>query len=438
MIKSQAWTRTLSASSIRRAWPSVGTVKQLQITSRDGAGAWGGRVKAIKIIGSSRTATVSGTTFQHMFGMRSSLYMVDGSGQHELCQLALGEPTCQRRWPRWRPGALTSRQNEWVIEGFEIGHHTADGEGWLTGTTVVLARGGAVGGVDVRGGGPGTRETDLLDPTTVVERVDAVVLTGGSAYGLAAANGVMEGLEAAGIGFAVGLEPHQVVPIVPAAVIFDLGRGGVFGNRPTTEFGMLALAAATSDQPATGSVGAGTGAVCGGLKGGFGYAEKQLDSGVSIAAAVVVNAAGSAVDPRPADCGLIGCSCSPRPGDHEREALATAYAQAQPSLATTIGAVLTDAALSKAQASKIAAVAHDGMARAIRPIHSMFDGDTVFCLASSRRPVAEDQIRSLFAFNLLLAAAADVFADACLDAMLSATKRGSWRSYADLAPSVVG
>ena len=132
-----------------------------------------------------------------------------------------------------------------MIEGFEIGHHTADSEGWLTGTTVVLARDGAIGGVDVRGGGPGTRETDLLEPTTLVERVHAVVLTGGSAYGLAAANGVMEGLEAAGIGFPAGLGSHQVVPIVPAAVLFDLGRGGVFGNRPTSDFGALALAAAT-------------------------------------------------------------------------------------------------------------------------------------------------------------------------------------------------
>ena len=132
-----------------------------------------------------------------------------------------------------------------VIEGFEIGHHTADGDGWLTGTTVVLARAGAVGGVDVRGGGPGTRETDLLDPRAVIERVHAVVLTGGSAYGLAAADGVMAGLEAAGIGFPVGPEPGQVVPIVPAAVIFDLGRGGDFSHRPTAEFGARALAAAS-------------------------------------------------------------------------------------------------------------------------------------------------------------------------------------------------
>src|SRR5829696_2194415 len=184
-----------------------------------------------------------------------------------------------------------------VIEGFAIGHHTADGEGWLTGTTVVLASQGAVGGVDVRGGGPGTRETDLLHPTTIIERVHAVVLTGGSAYGLAAADGVMLGLEAAEIGFPAGPEPHQVVPIVPAAVLFDLGRGGVLRNRPTSEFGALALAAADSNQPTTGSVGAGTGAVCGGIKAGFGYAEKELESGVSVAAAVVVNAGGSPVDP---------------------------------------------------------------------------------------------------------------------------------------------
>jgi L-aminopeptidase/D-esterase-like protein len=324
-----------------------------------------------------------------------------------------------------------------VIQGFEIGHHTVQGDGWLTGTTVVVAREGAVGGVDVRGGGPGTRETDLLDPTTAIDRVHAVVLTGGSAYGLAAANGVMAGLEAAGIGWPVGREPHQVVPIVPAAVIFDLGRGGVFGNRPTEEFGLLALAAATTEQPASGSVGAGTGAVCGGIKGGFGYAERQLDSGVSVAAAVVVNAAGSPVDPATGRLWADRMRQLAAPNDVEREALTSARSKAQRSAATTIGAVLTDATVTKAQASKIAAVSHDGMARAINPVHSMFDGDTVFCLASSRRPVAEDLIQSLLAFNALLAAAADVFTDACLAGILSARGGGSLKSYTELAPSVV-
>ena len=325
-----------------------------------------------------------------------------------------------------------------MIEGFEIGHHTADDDGWLTGTTVLLAREGAVGGVDVRGGGPGTRETDLLHPATTVERVHAVVLTGGSAYGLAAANGVMTALEAAGIGFPVGLEPHQVVPIVPAAVLFDLGRGGVFSNRPTDEFGALAMAAATTNQPATGCVGAGTGALCGGIKAGFGYAETQLPSGISVAAAVVVNAAGSAVDPTTGRLWADHRQLLARPTDLERDALATAYAAAQTSYATTIGVILTDALLSKAQASKLAAVAHDGMARAIRPIHSMLDGDTVFCLASAHRPVVLDPPHWLFAFNTLLAGVADVFTEACLDAMLAATGRGVWKSYTELAPSVVG
>ncbi len=145
-----------------------------------------------------------------------------------------------------------------MIRGFEIGHHTADGDGWLTGTTVVLARSGAVGGVDVRGGGPGTPETDLLDPSTLVPQVHAVVLTGGSAYGLADADGVTTGLETARIGFPLGAEPGQVVPIVPAAVIFDLGRGGEFGHRPDAAFGREALAAATAEDPTRGTVGAGT------------------------------------------------------------------------------------------------------------------------------------------------------------------------------------
>jgi L-aminopeptidase/D-esterase-like protein len=298
---------------------------------------------------------------------------------------------------------LTSRQNEWVIKGFEIGHHTADGDGWLTGTTVVLAQGGAIGGVDVRGGGPGTRETDLLHPTTVIDKIDAVVLTGGSAYGLAAANGVMAVLEAAGIGWPVGLAPHEVVPIVPAAVIFDLGRGGVFGNRPTDEFGKLALAAATVQRPETGSVGAGTGAVCGGLKGGFGYAETELESGVSVAAAVVVNAAGSVVDSESGRLWADRRRLLATPSDPEREALATAHAQAQRSAATTIGVVMTDATLTKAQANKVAAVAHDGMARA--------SGQCTRCstaIPSSASPRHADpwqriRFASLFAFNSLLA-----------------------------------
>jgi L-aminopeptidase/D-esterase-like protein len=323
-----------------------------------------------------------------------------------------------------------------VIAGFEIGHHTADGDGWLTGTTVVLARDGAVGGVDVRGGGPGTRETDLLDPSTLVEQVHAVVLTGGSAYGLAAADGVMRGLEEQRIGFPVGPEPGQVVPIVPAAVIFDLGRGGHFGHRPTADFGTRALDAATPEHPRRGSVGAGTGAQCGGLKGGFGYAEHRTPAGVSVAAAVVVNAAGSAVDPTSGRLWADHDHRLPAPGEPERAALATAARQAERSLATTIGVVMTDLALTKARARKVAAVAHDGMARAIRPVHSLSDGDTVFCLSSGRLPEDSEPAVAVRIFNELLAAAADIFAAACLDAMVSAEGRGRWSAYRDLVPSV--
>jgi L-aminopeptidase/D-esterase-like protein len=320
-----------------------------------------------------------------------------------------------------------------VIDGFEIGHHTADREGWLTGTTIVLARAGAVGGVEVRGGAPGTRETDLLSPTALVTRVQAIVLTGGSAYGLAAVDGVMAGMERAGLGFPVGREPQQVVPIVPAAVILDLGRGGVFSNRPTADFGAAALATASAERPESGCVGGGTGAVCGGLKGGFGYAEAALDSGESVAAAVVVNASGSPFDPLTGRLWADRLAQHPAPDDAGKAALEAAHASAQSRLNTTIGVVLTDATLTKAQANTLAAAAHDGLARAIRPAHSTTDGDTIFGLASARRPQNSDLLVAIRQFNLLLAAAADVFTDACLDALLAATGRGQWRSYREVA-----
>jgi L-aminopeptidase/D-esterase-like protein len=326
-----------------------------------------------------------------------------------------------------------------MLNGFAIGHHTAEEPGWLTGTTVLFARDGATGGVAVRGGGPGTRETDLLDPTAMVERVNAVVLTGGSAYGLAAADGVMRALERESIGFPLAPLPLTdatrglVVPIVPAAVIFDLGRGGAFGHRPTAEFGALAYAAASAAEPGTdparGCVGAGTGAVCGGLKGGFGYAEQSVPGGGMVAAAVVVNAAGSAVS---AETGRLYGDLAQRlaqPGATEIAALAEAGRQRLPPFAKTIG----DLTLTKPQASRLAAVGHDGMARAIRPLHAMVDGDTVFCLAAGRsEPPALPEL------DLLLAAGADVFTAACIDAMLSATGRGQWPAYVDLVPAARG
>jgi L-aminopeptidase/D-esterase-like protein len=226
-----------------------------------------------------------------------------------------------------------------------------------------------------------------------------------------------------------------VVPIVPAAVLFDLGRGGRFRNRPTAEFGARAYAAASADWPVSGVVGAGTGAVCGGLKGGFGYAERRLDDGTSVAAAVAVNATGSPVDPVTGRLRADRALRLPAPSPAERDALADAYEHRTPSLATTIGVLLTDATLTKAQAARLATVGHDGMARAIAPVHSMMDGDTVFALASGRRPARGDARQAVGDLNRLLAAAADTFTDACLDALLAAEGRGPWLAYRDLAPS---
>ncbi len=321
-----------------------------------------------------------------------------------------------------------------MIDGFRIGHHTADGDGWLTGTTVVLAADGAVGGVDVRGGGPGTRETDLLDPRNVVERVNAVVLTGGSAYGLAAADGVMAALEQDGIGFPVGPEPGQVVPIVPAAVIFDLGRGGTFGHRPDGGVRGPRVRRRLGRAPRVrGGRRRDRRRSAAGSRAASATRSAGSHDGTSVGAAVVVNATGSPVDPTTGRLWADREQRQPAPAEAERAALAAAYAEAVPSLATTIGVLLTDATLTKAQASRLATVGHDGMARAIAPVHSMLDGDTVFALASGRRPAPDDPRRRLADFNRLLAAAADTFTDACLDALLTAEGRGPWRAYRELA-----
>ncbi|MEW2039907.1 P1 family peptidase, partial [Streptomyces sp. NPDC005534] len=188
------------------------------------------------------------------------------------------------------------------VAGLRVGHATRTGDGWLTGTTVVLTpEGGAVAAVDVRGGGPGTKETDALDPRNLVQRVEAVVLTGGSAYGLDAASGVMAWLEERGRGVRVGPDPLHVVPVVPAACVFDLGRGGGFRCRPDAATGRAAVEAADASEPGAevpeGRVGAGTGAVVGEMKGGVGTASVVLGSGVTVGALVVANAAGSVMEP---------------------------------------------------------------------------------------------------------------------------------------------
>ena len=345
-----------------------------------------------------------------------------------------------------RPGPTNSIVD---VAGLRVGHHTRDEPGWLTGVTVVVTpEGGAVAGVDVRGGGPGTRETDLLDPRNLVDRVDAVVLGGGSAFGLAAADGVMAALEADGRGWRVG-EAAEGVPIVPAAILFDLGRGGRWDHRPGPEDGRAAYANASGAAVAQGCVGAGTGATVGGFKGGVGSASVVLASGVTVAALVVVNAVGSAVDaatgiPYAAGLGLgeelahLGRPCEEELRHSRARAEVLAAAAAGPGLATTIGVVATDATLTKTQCHKAAGVAHDGLARALRPVHTLFDGDTIFALATGERPGAPEPVEQ----TLLMEAGADCVARAVVRALLAATSVDrtadggiARRSWSDAFPS---
>ena len=348
--------------------------------------------------------------------------------------------------PAPRPGPTNSIAD---VAGIHVGHYSRVGDGWLTGTTVLrMPADGAVAGVDVRGGGPGTRETDLLDPRNLVERVHAITLSGGSAFGLAAADGVMTALYDDGIGFPMG-RPGEVVPIVPGAVIFDLGRGGQFAARPDASFGQAAYAAAKVD-PAPGTpavpqgvVGAGTGARAGGLKGGVGTASTVLPNGTVVAALVVVNAVGSCVDPRTGELYAVRFGF---PGEFPelpavnpdrlaaaKDAAAAEPTPLKPTLATTIGVIATTATLTKAQCAKVAGIGHDGFARGIRPVHTMFDGDTLFTVATGER--GADGIPDPFAFHALLDAAGDTVTRAIGHAMLAATTvttpAGTMRSYLD-------
>ncbi|MFF7968277.1 P1 family peptidase [Streptomyces sp. NPDC007903] len=334
-------------------------------------------------------------------------------------------------------GALTD------VDGVRVGHAGRWGGGWLSGVSVVLApEGGAVAAVDVRGGGPGTKETDALDPRNVVRRVDAVVLAGGSAYGLDAASGVMAWLEERGRGVRVGPEAGHVVPVVPAACLFDLGRGGDFRARPDAAMGRAAVEAAAASAPggpvAEGSVGAGTGAVAGCLKGGVGTASTVLESGITVAALVVVNSAGAVLD---AETGVLygelfeGPVAYPEPEVRQaaRRRLAEVAARnAPPPLNTTLAVVATDADLDKAQAQKVAGTAHDGIARAVRPVHLLHDGDTVFTLATGARPLDPAPT----ALNEILAAGADLVARAVTRAVRAARPvsepGGAWPSYEEL------
>ena len=318
-----------------------------------------------------------------------------------------------------------------AVAGIEVGHFTDSRR--PTGCTVILTRGGAVAGVDVRGASPGTRETDLLDPVNAIDTVHAIVLAGGSAWGLDAAGGVMRWLEERGIGITVGAPvgdgtPPFVVPIVPAAILFDLWVGDP-RIRPDAAAGYAACDAASCDAPAEGNVGAGAGATVGKLfgidramKGGIGTASIEV-AGITVAALVAVNAVGDVVDPRSAAVvagarsedghSLLGTMAALKRGELPPRLDLRAAAGA----ATTLAVVATDAVLTKAEATKVAQMAHDGLARSINPVHTMGDGDVVFALATgaSGAPAATTLIGAL---------AADVLAEAVLRAVRAARSIG--------------
>jgi len=279
------------------------------------------------------------------------------------------------------------------VAGLRVGN--ADDANLKSGVTVVLCEEPAIASAHVMGGAPGTRETDLLEPDQTVQRIDAVVLSGGSAFGLDAASGVAAGLAEAGRGYAAG---QTRVPIVPAAILFDLANGGNKNwgaDNPYRRLGLKALAAA-ADSFALGSHGAGAGATTANLKGGLGSASTRLASGVTVAALAVVNAVGQATiadgphfwaAPFEID-GEFGGRGLPSPLPSDAAAIRHKLGRDDRSN-TTLAVVATDAALTKAQAKRLAVMAHDGFARALWPSHTPFDGDIVFALATGRIPISE-------------------------------------------------
>jgi L-aminopeptidase/D-esterase-like protein len=286
------------------------------------------------------------------------------------------------------------------VAGLRVGHFTDTRR--PTGCTVVLAEGGATCGVDVRGGAPGTRETDLLDPVNLVSQVHAIVLAGGSAFGLDAATGVMRWLEARGIGFPAG--PTRV-PIVPAAILFDLAVGDA-SIRPDAEAGYAAAEAASAERVAEGSVGAGAGATVGKLfgmeramRGGLGTASIRLPDGLVVAALVAVNAWGDVVDPETARVIAGARSADGRALAGTADAITRGYGPGAFLTGgnTTLGVIATNARLDKPAATKVAQMAHDGLARAVRPCHTPWDGDTLFALSTGAVPASELVVGSLAA-----------------------------------------
>jgi L-aminopeptidase/D-esterase-like protein len=298
--------------------------------------------------------------------------------------LAAGTAMAQTVSPPPRTGVSGGAITD--VPGIKVGHFTETRR--PTGCTVILTEEGATAGVDVRGAAPGTRETDLLNPANLVQQVHAILLSGGSAFGLEAATGVVRWLEEKGIGFPAG--PARV-PIVPAAILFDLTQGD-HRIRPDAAAGYAACQAAGREAPAEGSVGAGTGATVGKLfgmaramKGGIGTASVKVGA-ITVGAIVAVNAVGDVIDPA---TGQVVAGA--RDAEGRRPFGATAGilrgelpAAMQAGMATTIGVVATDATLTKTQCQRLAGSAHDGLARSIDPIHTMSDGDTIFALATGK------------------------------------------------------
>ena len=327
-----------------------------------------------------------------------------------------------------RLGPVANNKAITDVQGIEIGHYTDRAA--ATGCTVVVCREGAVAGVDVRGGGPGTRETDLLRPGNLVERAHAVLLSGGSAFGLDASAGVMRYLEERGIGFKLG---HAIVPIVPAAILYDLNLI-THEVRPGPEEGYRACLVCSSGAVEEGSVGAGTGATVGkslgmarAVKGGIGTASLELPGGIVVGAIVAVNAYGGVVDHR---TGMV--VAGPRrengSGFHDPVELliqSDGEGQGSPTFNTTIGVVATNASLTKDQAHYLARVSHDGLALTVRPCHTIRDGDTIFALATGVDSATPDLTR-------LGAAAVEVVAQSVMRAVRMADGLGGVPSLRDL------
>ena len=300
------------------------------------------------------------------------------------------------------------------IPGIRVGHDTNLDAG--TGCTVILCDLPATGGVDVRGGAPATRETDLLRPMHLVDAVHAIVLSGGSAFGLDAASGVMRYLEEQQIGYDVGVAK---VPIVPAAAIFDLAFGSAT-IRPDAEAGYRACQQASGEATRQGNIGAGTGATVGkmlgpafAMKGGLGSASTTLADGTLVGALVVVNAFGNILDPQTQQ--VIAGGRPPFSAEATPDS-------ANPFGNTTIAVVATDAALTKEEVNKVAQMAHNGLAQAIRPAHTFFDGDTVFALALGPREQRQvDLATNAYQVSMIGAAAAKVLAQAIVNAVRQAT-----------------